>query len=286
MLCFNFAGIYIELQTENISDYTKLTPFISRYDGEPDIRVTFTGSDSVERPIGRLVLTEFVENDIRLGIIESDNENISFFLEQYSTSAVISRLDTDKSWTHTNIIYSKKEAIYEHYALWSLGSLLLKNKVIMFNGLAVHASAVVDNNRGVIFSAPSGTGKSTHAKLWEKYRGARIINDDNPVLRSIDGKTYVFGTPWSGSSDRFDNSLAELKAIVLLEQAKENKIVKLGAAETVQRFMPRCYLPYHDRKLLDAAMNNLETIIAMTPVYLLGCTPEKEAMELVYQCIF
>ena len=286
MQCFNFAGIYTELQTDNLSDYSKLIPFITHLDREPDIRVTFSGSDPVERPVGSLVLNEFVENDIRLGIVECNSENISFYLEQYTTSTLISRLDTDKSWTHCDIIYSNKEAVYEHYALWSLGSLLVKNKIIKLNGLAVHASAVVDNNRGVIFSAPSGTGKSTHAKLWEKYRGARIINDDNPVLRIFDNRTYVFGTPWSGSSDRFDNSSAELKAIVLLEQSKENRIMRLGAAETVQRFMPRCYFPYHDRKCLDVAMNSFETIIATIPVYLLGCTPEKEAMELVYQCIF
>jgi hypothetical protein len=112
-----------------------------------------------------------------------------------------------------------------------------------------------------------------------------MLNDDCPAIRVSDGQPFVYGTPWSGSSNIFINSKVPILAVVLLEQAPENTIRQLSNHEAVNKLMPRCFLPYYDSRLMDMAINTLEKIISAVPVYLLKCRPDREAVELVHQCV-
>ena len=96
--------------------------------------------------------------------------------------------------------------------------------LLEFDGFCLHASAVAVDNKVVLFSAPCGTGKSTHTTLWQKYFGkdkAVIVNDDKPALRLLEDAFYVYGTPWSGKSDLSANIKVPLQAVAFLEQAKK-----------------------------------------------------------------
>jgi hypothetical protein len=138
---------------------------------------------------------------------------------------------------------------------------------------------------GIIFSAPSGTGKSTHANLWVRHLGAMILNGDRAALRTVNNEVNVYGTPWSGSSHLFLNRKAPLKAIVLLEQASYNKIEELPRDRAVSLLTPRCFLPYFDSELMELSICNLEEIIKRIPIYLLKCRPDYEAAETVMNYI-
>ena len=133
-----------------------------------------------------------------------------------------------------------------------------------------------------MFSAPSGTGKSTHSGLWKKYYSddVTVINDDSPALRFMPNGIKVCGTPWSGKTDINTNISAPLKAIVMLQQKPENTIRRLSVDEAVFRLMNEVTRPAYN-ELFEITLNNIEKIISSVPVYLLGCNISKEAVDLV-----
>lgn len=162
-----------------------------------------------------------------------------------------------------------------------------RNRLIKMNGLQIHSSSIDYMGNGIIFSAPSGTGKSTHTGMWKEIYGDAVnyINDDRPAVRFIDGKAMLCGTPWSGKSDLFTNTIVPLKCIVMLEQSPENKIFRLTKEKALHLLMPRCFLPYFDQEMMEEAICILERIIDDIPVLHLHCRPDHEAVELVRKWI-
>jgi len=165
----------------------------------------------------------------------------------------------------------------------TFSEIAFRTTLLFYEGLVVHAAAVKWNGKGIVFSAPAETGKTTQANLWKENLGATVLNGDRPALRVINGKSIVYGTPWSGSSPDFQNASAPLAAIIMLEQDKGNSIHELSTREAIGRLAARCFLPYWDHDLMDLALSNLEKIIQSVPVYLLRCRPDREAVELVRQ---
>lgn len=107
------------------------------------------------------------------------------------------------------------------------------NMVLFENAMSVHSASVLYNDKAVVFSASSGTGKSTQANMWHKYLGCEVLDGDVTVCREIDGKLFVYGLPWCGSSNQYVNKKAELGALVFLKQAKENSVRKPDLKEMI-----------------------------------------------------
>ena len=154
-------------------------------------------------------------------------------------------------------------------------------KLLGFEGLILHASAVVLDAQAYLFSARSGTGKSTHTDLWLKYFGERayIINDDKPALRIIDGSFMVCGTPWSGKTDRNINAVVPLKAIAFLERGLVNEIRPLSTKEALPLILEQTLRPTNKMNELFALLDRLLTEV---PIYRLRCDISMEAVECSY----
>lgn len=209
----------------------------------------------------------------------SDGKHGSIF---YSDEGVpVACLIADSKWENIEINYTQFYNIGNYSVVEHLFGLAFRSIVIMYDGLVIHSSAIQYHNQGIIFSAPSGTGKSTHTRLWKKYFDASIINDDTPVIIPNNDEILVCGTPWSGSTSLFLNVSVPLKAIVVLSQYPTNEIKKIGIADIIAELMPRCMFPYHNKKLMNKAIMNFEKIISSISVYQLKCTPFLEAAELV-----
>ncbi len=157
-------------------------------------------------------------------------------------------------------------------------------KLLDFDGMFLHASAVAVGGKAYLFSAPCGVGKSTHTALWQEYFGkerAIIINDDKPAIRLIDGKLYVFGTPFSGKSDKNTNIKVPLKAICFLEQAKENSIRKMSAVEALMQIFNQTLRPV-DAKKMEKLIFLVDKLLKNIPVYKMGCNISLDAVETAY----
>jgi hypothetical protein len=144
--------------------------------------------------------------------------------------------------------------------------------------LLVHASLVRKNGYGYAFIAKSGTGKSTQVSMWLRYiPGCDLMNDDNPIIRIIKGKPYIYGGPWSGKTPCYRNVKAELGAITRIDRATENSIEKLPPIEAFASFLPSCSSMKWDIEIFNNICNTITKVIETTGIYTLHCLPNKEA---------
>lgn len=152
-------------------------------------------------------------------------------------------------------------------------------------GLIIHSSTIIWQDKGLMFSAPSGTGKSTHAHLWQQLYGTPILDGDLTACRIVDGIPIVYGLPWCGTSGEFINQSAPLRAIVFLQQAEENYIKKLDLRESFLRLAARCFLLPWNKELMNHNLNTVQDIAEKTDCYLLNCLPDPDSVELVKKCL-
>ena len=151
-------------------------------------------------------------------------------------------------------------------------------KLLLFGGFMLHASAVVHDGFAYLFSAPSGTGKSTHTSLWlNTFPDSFILNDDKPAIRLIDGRFYACGTPWSGKHDISRNVLVPVAGLAFLERDTENHITRMASAQALFRLMSQTVRPY-DPAFMDKLLALLDRFITTTPIHLLGCNISTDAV--------
>lgn len=189
--------------------------------------------------------------------------------------------------TSEDVAREKKNA--PEYPTPYLESLALFRKLCDYaldkaNGIIFHSSAIMVDGEAYLFTAPSGTGKSTHARLWRELLGERavMINDDKPIIRYIDGEFYVYGTPWNGKHRLDTNSRAKIKAICNIYQAKENKIEKMNVGEMLTVILKQTLRP-SNLEQMDKLLALIEKLLTNVELYKLGCNISIEAAELSYK---
>lgn len=148
-----------------------------------------------------------------------------------------------------------------------------------FGTAVLHGSFIEWEGGAILFSAPSGVGKSTQAALWQKYAGATVVNGDRVLLRELDGRYYACGYPACGSSDVCLNEMLPIRAIVLLEQAGENEVTALSAGEKIRRLLTGMELYRWHEGELDRALRFCEGLVDALPVPLLRCRPDEGAVR-------
>ena len=151
--------------------------------------------------------------------------------------------------------------------------------LLQHGGLVLHASLIQDQGCGIVFAGPSGVGKSTQATLWNRYRGAEILNGDRAVLRKTDAGWTAFGSPFAGTSGVYRNECVPLTAIAVLRQASENRVHTLGSAEALRRLYPEFSVHRFDGRFAERAIDLALDLIAQVPVYLLDCLPNEQAVQ-------
>lgn len=168
-------------------------------------------------------------------------------------------------------------------SLSSVGSLLrlIPVKAILqkMDTCFFHASQIAVKGKGILFMGPSGTGKTTQAKLWKTFRSAQMICNDRTLIRS--GRTY--GYPLDGSEPVISGETYSLGALVLLEQAPENQIRQLKPREALVRLMPQMVFDQWNQDAVAAATQQLLDLIRQYPVYILRCTPTQDAVTCLEQ---
>jgi hypothetical protein len=147
-----------------------------------------------------------------------------------------------------------------------------------------HGSAVEVDGAAYLFTAPSGTGKSTHARLWRELLGprARMINDDKPLLRVGAAGVTVYGTPWNGKHGLGENASAPLRAVCFLSRGRENAISPVGAAAAYPLLLPQVYRP-RDARAMKKTLALLDGLCRHVRFYRLACNMEPDAARLSYE---
>ena len=158
--------------------------------------------------------------------------------------------------------------------------------IIRRGGFFLHCSCLRCDGEAIVFTAPSGTGKSTHAALWRRVFGNRVemINDDKPLVREKGGRFIIYGTPWNGKHRIGNNISAPIRAIFFLEQAPENSVEPLDSFTALSLLLPQTVLPT-DRVDTAALLDMLGRLIEQTPMFRLKCNISDEAALTAYRAI-
>ena len=155
-----------------------------------------------------------------------------------------------------------------------------------FGTVLMHGSCIAVDEEAFLVTAKSGTGKSTHARLWRKLLGDRavMINDDKPLVRISEGGAVVYGTPWDGKHHLSINGSAPLKAICILERAERNAIRRIGAAEAYPMLLQQTYRP-QDAAAMRETLTLIDRLKNAVDLWRLGCNMDPEAAELAYNAM-
>lgn len=158
----------------------------------------------------------------------------------------------------------------------------ISNELLSRDAFMMHGVLVEYEGIGYIFTAQSGTGKTTHAKLWKKRFGdsVHIINGDKPILRMIDGELYGYGTPWCGKEGYNINTRVKISKLCFVERAAENSIERISEVHAISRLMSQVEIV--NSRDLGAQLSMLDVLVSRCDMYLLKCNMDVEAAEVAY----
>lgn len=162
----------------------------------------------------------------------------------------------------------------------------LERHMIKRDSLILHCAYTVYKGKAILFSAPSGIGKSTQAELWRQYRGSRIVNGDRALLRKIDGVWSACGWPVCGSSDICEAEDTPLYTIVMLRQGETNYIERLSPIQAFTQLYAQTTINQWNPAFVQRAMELIEDLIGQVPVYQLTCNMTEDAVQCLEQAIF
>ncbi|MBR1592419.1 MAG: hypothetical protein IJ666_05335 [Ruminococcus sp.] len=160
----------------------------------------------------------------------------------------------------------------------------IAEKMIEFDTVLFHGSVIAVDGTGFLFTAKSGTGKSTHTRLWREVFGERavMVNDDKPLLRITDNRVIAYGTPYNGKHRLGNNISVPLKALCILERAEKNSIVKVSKMNVYATLIQQIYRPADSAKL-KKILELADKLAENTDIYRLGCNMERDAAVVSYE---
>lgn len=153
-----------------------------------------------------------------------------------------------------------------------------------FNRFVIHGATISYENEAFLFTAPSGTGKTTHITLWLKYIGqtVKMINGDKPIFKIDDTGVTAYGTPWGGKERWHKNRQMPLKSICIIEQAKENKLTEVNPYEHLTMLLHQIYIP-KTQEGTSKTMELFGKLIAKVPIYQLDCDMSEQAVKVSFE---
>ena len=234
-----------------------------------------------------------IERDIHE--FEFDQQYAIGKLARYSTGYIFSIFCKEKVYTLTkeddsNIVNSdlgrdeEVDSSLLRFGIWIMFGII----IAPLGGIALHSSVIVKDDMAVLCLGESGTGKSTHTRLWrENIEGAKLLNDDSPIIRMVNGVATAYGSPWSGKTPCYVNKCVPIRAFLRLSQAPHNKIKRLHVLTAIGALLPSCPPSFaHEDAIQDHICNSLSDMLSTTPVYHLECLPNSEAAQLSYSTIY
>ena len=268
--CFRVVG---EPLVSAIQQMPGFSPFLSSQQRNPDFEILL----SEEEP-------EFRE---KLYSCEADGVVSSFY--PISTGYALQMVSSDGSslclWTDTvnRKVYVKGSlaALMLRFALWIAYGLMNA----AFGRIPIHGSCIVNKNKAYLFLGESGTGKSTHTRLWREYiKGSVLLNDDSPIISVEADGVWIYGSPWSGKTPCYKQERYPLSGCVRLSQAPFNKMKCLSVIQAYAAIHPSCPPEFaYDETLYEGISTSLNEILSQVPIYHLQCLPDEAAAQLSYQ---
>lgn len=239
---------------------------------------------------------EFMQDYLCVPQSEQLQEPQEFSLDDFSGTLMGPYIDFQVKISPEDILYEREESAREdalegiplrQFSDAYLETLAVYRKIaermIDYDTLLFHGSVLAMDGEGYLFTAKSGTGKSTHARLWREQFRERVvmINDDKPLLRFTDEEVWACGTPWDGKHHLSNNLSVPLKAICILERGEDNQIMGMTKRDAFPILVQQSYRP-EDAAALTKVMGLLDRLASKVCLYRLTCNMEPEAAQVAY----
>ena len=226
--CYEIANLLFEINTDlkyHESDNFKEFLVTNSNDRLDKIYCNIFYIDEIEK--------SKLDNISNLPMINSYEDNLYYRYEflKSPNGEIYAYTNFNKKNLNYIEIFIKKDCNNVNNTIEIFKLLMLEKLFSLNNIILLHSSYIKYKNKSILFTAPSGTGKSTQAELWEKYAGAEIINGDRVAINKNNGKWCAYGLPFAGSSRIYKNVTTPIGTIVILRQSKENSIKKLNKLE-------------------------------------------------------
>lgn len=282
-----------------IADFHVAIHFAPSAVADADLLTSFTPfeKDSKEEPLLSLTVDNTLQRDMSSTLIRSfdtgNGKTVVHRLNDGGYQYIICNIQGEACCLlETNRRFSECYcSLRGNYSMRHFG---LNNALMMAFAFAgsyhettlIHASCIKQGIWGYPFLAKSGTGKSTHSGLWmEHIEGCELLNDDNPVVRIINGQPFIYGSPWSGKTPCYRNISARLGAMTHIERSQTNVCERLGTAMAFAFILPSCSSMQWDPEIHANLCDIISHIIATTPCFTMHCLPDKEAALVCHKTI-
>lgn len=280
-LYYNIAGLVIAMaDLPGMKPLASFAPFACP-PAQPDLTLEIRSYPEGEPPVPEEAAMELVSEDVVNRLYVHEDRLIKrTAMREGDPRCMWTVVQTD-DFSHATIYLPDTWLDYDAYG----NAFVIEKMILPHHGMMLHCSLIEWNGMGIAFTAPSQTGKSTQARLWQEHQGAEILNGDRAVLRALPDGLWAYGSPWAGSSQYYVNRRTPLKAIVILEQGPENRIRRVDHTEGLSWFLIGSSLPLWEPALLEYGMQTLERIVTEVPMYLLSCRPDEGAVEALRKCL-
>ena len=271
---YKFAGVeYQIVLPEDImyTDERHLAAFAVDTVKNPHI-FKFDCCDNLTPPVGELVA-------VKPGFCVYNNDDVSVrYIGSVEKSWDNAYIRAEHSGNLHNIQLKKSQFSGKIGTHTVLSALAAEHLTVQAGGVVFHCSYIEHNGKAILFTAPSETGKSTQADLWNKHRDAFIVNGDRAAIRIIDGEIYADGIPFAGSSKHCNNRTLPLAAIVYLAQAPVTTIKRIKGYQAFSKIWEGISVNTWDKDDMEKVSTLAKKIVENIPVYYLACTPDESAV--------
>ena len=272
---FSIAGIRFSLHTERPITITE--PFKAFITGNDqfDIKIEFEETDQIalkkeDEQFSDLIFTVY-EDDKGYYRIYHDHKDDD---RQYAIGRIYSKeYEKIRYLADSRRFFNESSNAFSHIAFEEL--------LLRWEAMILHASFINTEQGGILFSGPSGIGKSTQADLWTLYEKAELINGDRTIVRKEENGWRAYGSPYAGSSRCFVNRSAVIRAIIVLKKGEKCKIQKMNPAMAFFKTYAGMIVNTWNQEYVQTITELLKELILEIPVYVLECTPTREAVDLL-----
>ena len=282
------AGLYINIKSADEAFFSsRFKDYECEFSQNPDMTMKTEVLNHITAPEGEIC---FQQN--RVCLLKLPNGRFCRYLKCTKTNEIVFMITYTADYSDVLI------EILDTLCIDGLGptnyeymytGFMFANRLTVLGGTVLHGSSIALDGEGIVFSANSGTGKSTHTNLWRQHFGERaeIINDDKPAIKIEKGKAFVYGTPWSGKTSLNNNVKHPLKAVVFLSRGEQNKIKTMDALNAVLNLSRQLPNPFYDSEIGTKTVDFIKKLYEInTPVYDLECNISDNAVEVSYNGIF
>lgn len=285
---YEIGGHSIAVRFVNEENNDDLIPSFApfRLQDEPaELLFTMLVDDNLDWPQQNDEIGQFDCGGCNHGVYRTDDGGYLYSIHDIH-DVLCSRMQSNADFSQCSVSLYGKTWVQRNYGLNNALMMAYAFASACSATMLMHASVIRQGGKGYLMTAPSGTGKSTHTRLWyDNIPGCDLMNDDNPVVRIVDGQAVVYGSPWSGKTRCYRNIQAPVGGIVRIQQRPENTIRRLNPVEAFCNLLPAMSNMKWDKRVYNGICDSISQLIQLVGVHELGCLPNAEAAILCHDTI-